>query len=118
MVMPGCRNCFPSVQVFRPVSYIKEHGLQGNAKLDIPLFYNQRHTALTRGGITHILQKYVNKAGCPDMPSKTTLHVLRHSKAMYLLQAGIKIVLIRDILGHVSVQITDIVCQNGYGNQT
>jgi site-specific recombinase XerD len=89
-------------------NYIKERGLQGNATPDMPLFYNQRHTALTRGGITHILQKYVNKAGCPDMPSKTTPHVLRRSKAMHLLQAGINIVLIRDILGHVSVQTTEL----------
>ena len=33
---------------------------------------------------------------------------LRHSKAMHLLQAGINLVYIRDILGHVSIQTTEI----------
>lgn len=33
---------------------------------------------------------------------------LRHSKAVHLLQAGINIILIRDILGHVSVQTTEM----------
>ena len=35
-------------------------------------------------------------------------HILRHSKAMHLLQAGVNLVYIRDILGHVSVQTTEI----------
>ena len=35
-------------------------------------------------------------------------HVLRHSKAMHLLQAGVNLVYIRDILGHVSVQTTEV----------
>lgn len=89
-------------------NYMEEHGLIRNGKQDMPLFYNQRCTALTRGGITHILQKYANKIGCPDIPSKITPHILRHSKAMHLLQAGINIILIRDILGHVSVQTTEM----------
>ena len=35
-------------------------------------------------------------------------HSLRHSKAMHLLQAGVNLVYIRDILGHVSIQTTEI----------
>ena len=34
--------------------------------------------------------------------------MLRHSKAMHLLQAGVNLVYIRDILGHVSIQTTEI----------
>ncbi len=33
---------------------------------------------------------------------------MRHSKAMHLLQAGVNLVYIRDLLGHVSVQTTDV----------
>lgn len=33
---------------------------------------------------------------------------MRHSKAMHLLQAGVNLVYIRDILGHVSIQTTEI----------
>ncbi|MBQ2856765.1 MAG: tyrosine-type recombinase/integrase, partial [Bacteroidaceae bacterium] len=37
-----------------------------------------------------------------------TPHVLRHSKAMHLLEAGVNIVYIRDILGHVDVSTTEV----------
>lgn len=33
---------------------------------------------------------------------------LRHSKAMHLLQAGVNLVYISDILGHCSVQVTEV----------
>lgn len=89
-------------------NYMEEHGLHRNGKQDMPLFYNQRYAALTRGGVTHILQKYADKIKCPDIQSKITPHILRHSKAVHLLQAGISIILIRDILGHVSVQTTEM----------
>ncbi|GHT65669.1 hypothetical protein AGMMS50239_25940 [Bacteroidia bacterium] len=87
-------------------TYMMENALLQNRKQDMPLFCNQRRTALTRGGITHILQKYVDKASleCVDMPKKVRPHVLRHSKAMHLLKAGVNLVYIRDILGHVSIQ--------------
>jgi site-specific recombinase XerD len=42
------------------------------------------------------------------LPEKISCHSLRHSKAMHLLQAGVNLVYIRDILGHVSVQTTEI----------
>lgn len=110
-------------------NYMEEHGLHRNGKQDMSLFYNQRYAALTRGGITHILQKYANKIECPDIPLRITPHILRHSKAVHLLQAGINIILIRDILGHVSVQTTEMYArvdmetkrkalENSYSNMT
>ena len=41
------------------------------------------------------------------MSEKLTAHVLRHSKAMHLYQAGVSLVYIRDILGHVDIATTD-----------
>lgn len=110
-------------------NYMEEHGLHRNGKQNMPLFYNQRYAALTRGGVTHILQKYADKIKCPDIQSKITPHILRHSKAVHLLQAGISIILIRDILGHVSVQTTEMYArvdmetkrkalENAYSNMT
>ncbi len=89
-------------------NYMEEHNMLRNGKQDMPLFQNQRHAALSRSGITHMLQKYADKIEPPKMPSKITPHILRHSKAVHLLQAGINIVLIRDILGHVSVRTTEM----------
>ena len=34
--------------------------------------------------------------------------ILRHSKAMHMLQAGVNLVYIRDFLGHVHVETTEI----------
>lgn len=88
--------------------YMEEHKLLKNEKLDMPLFFNQKQTALTRGGITHVLQKYANKLEPTRALPKITPHILRHSKAVHLLQAGVNIIYIRDILGHVSVKTTEM----------
>jgi site-specific recombinase XerD len=76
-----------------------------------PLFSNSKKEKLTRAGINHIVHKYANMAREKNsslIPDKISCHSLRHSKAMHLLQAGVNLVYIRDILGHVSVQTTEI----------
>jgi integrase/recombinase XerD len=83
--------------------YIKEHGLDVVQKSSCPLFPNPQNNRFTRAGITYILQKYA-----PAYHEKITPHILRHTKAMHLLQAGVNIVYIRDILGHVDVNTTEI----------
>jgi len=42
------------------------------------------------------------------IPERISPHVFRHTRAMHLLQAGVNIVYIRDILGHVSIQTTEV----------
>jgi len=76
-----------------------------------PLFASSAHQKLTRAGVTNILLRHIKRAReeTPELvPEKISCHSLRHSKAMHLLQAGINLVYIRDILGHVSVQTTEI----------
>ena len=68
------------------------------------LFVNAKGEKLTRSGVEFILSKYAKNAGVRDVSP----HVLRHSKAMHLIQAGVNIVYIRDFLGHSSVQTTEI----------
>lgn len=77
----------------------------------MPLFYNRRKEKLTRSGISFILTKYVESARqqTPNaIPDKVTPHTLRHSKAMHLLQSGINLIYIRDVLGHSDVKTTEI----------
>jgi site-specific recombinase XerD len=53
------------------------------------------------------LNQYANNARKlnPELiPDKISLHILRHSKSMHLLQAGVNLVYIGDILGYVSIQ--------------
>ena len=91
--------------------YMKENNLDNDNKASHPLFYNSRHEKLTREGITYILSLYADLArkDAPHLiPTRLSCHSLRHSRAMHLLQAGVNIVHIRDILGHVSIQTTDV----------
>lgn len=92
--------------------YFAENHLDMPHKLQYPLFTNQRNEKLTRAGICYILKKYAilaNKSHehFPD-PKSVTPHILRHSKAMHLLEAGVNIIYIRDILGHVDVSTTEV----------
>ncbi len=88
----------------------KNHLLMPHANL-YPLFYNNRKEKLTRAGVHHIFKYYASKAKEKDpkiIPEKISPHSFRHSKAMHLLQAGVNLVYIRDILGHESVQTTEV----------
>lgn len=44
----------------------------------------------------------------PIVPEHVSPHVLRHSKAMHLLQAGVNLIYIRDFLGHVDIKTTEV----------
>ena len=92
-------------------SYMEENHLNDSNKTVSPLFYNDRHEKLTREGIAYILNAYVKMARdvSPELiPDRISCHSIRHSRAMHLLQAGVNLVYIRDLLGHVSIQTTDI----------
>jgi len=76
---------------------------------DEPIFRNARGAPLTRDGVAYILGKYVRRASetRPDLRTRrVTPHVLRHSCAVALLQAGVDVSVIRDYLGHASVATT------------
>ena len=70
----------------------------------------------------YILKKYAILANkthehFPD-PKSITPHVLRRSKAMHLLKAGVNIIYIRDILEHVDVSTTEVARANMAMKQT
>ena len=73
------------------------------------IFLSNRGKPLSRDGVAYILGKYVRMA-INDIPTlrrrRITPHVLRHSCAVALLQAGNDITVIRDYLGHASVATT------------
>lgn len=97
------------VKLLKP--YLTEQGLIQVSNNEHPLFFNNRGEKLTRAGVNYILGKYLAMAKRNSdiyLPDKISCHVLRHSKAMHLLQAGVNLVYIRNILGHVSVQTTEI----------
>jgi len=75
-----------------------------------PLFFNRQHGKMTRAGVSFILNKYVSQAKAKSsiIPDKVTPHVMRHTKAFFLLQAGVNLIYIRDLLGHVDIATTEI----------
>ena len=73
------------------------------------LFRNAGGAPLTRDGVAYLLCKYVRLAAqkAPTLRKrKVTPHVMRHSCAVALLQAGVDVTVIRDYLGHSSVATT------------
>jgi len=91
--------------------YMVANGLLKDYVNEYPLFFNSRKEKLTRAGVNYILKKYSKMAREKTsalMPEQISCHSLRHSKAMHLLQAGVNLVYIRDILGHSSVQVTEV----------
>jgi len=91
--------------------YMSENKLLEAHANRYPLFSNNRKQKLTRAGVTYILKTYADQARKINpalIPDTISCHSLRHSKAMHMLQAGVNLVYIRDILGHASVQTTDI----------
>lgn len=91
--------------------YMIENNLLEIYKNQYPLFSNKRKEKLTRAGVGYILNKYACMARNQNdllIPKKVSCHCLRHSKAMHMLQAGVNLVYIRDILGHSSIQTTEI----------
>ena len=90
--------------------YLSENDLNKQWKNQYPLFTNNQHNKLTKEGIAYILDKYVKMASATShvVPNRISPHVLRHSKAMHLLQAGVNLIYIRDFLGHVDLKTTEI----------
>lgn len=92
-------------------SYLQENQLLEPNTFDCPLFCNRSKNKLTRAGITYIVNKYATNAikETPELfPKKISPHCFRHSKAMHLLQSGVNLIYIRDFLGHVDIQTTEV----------
>ena len=83
----------------------------GRAEDGGPCFVNRYGQTLSRHGVRYLLKKYLAAAhketprmGRPGISP----HTLRHTKAMHLLQAGLPLITIKDILGHADIKSTEI----------
>lgn len=91
--------------------YMNEYSINTNEQKESPLFFNSRRVNITTAAVCYIIKKYTDKAREQHpklIPLKLSPHCFRHSKAMYLQQAGCPLVYIRDLLGHVSIATTEV----------
>jgi site-specific recombinase XerD len=68
------------------------------------LFVSNRQVPISRYALWHLMQNYGDAAGLP--PEKRTFHILKHSIATHLLDAGAGLAFVRDWLGHANIQNT------------
>ena len=103
--VPLHRDIVPAVQ-----TYLAENGLDQPFKRNEWLFVNHMGNQFTRQGINYIISKYRDKARKIDVtkiPADLSPHKWRHTTGMELVDAGVDLIYIRDLLGHVSVKVTE-----------
>ena len=74
-----------------------------------PLFLSQRGTPISRRQLDTLMKHYGEEAGIPA--SKRHFHVLKHSIATHLLDAGADLRFVQDWVGHASIKNTVIYAQ-------
>jgi site-specific recombinase XerD len=95
-----------TVKVLRAL--LTEHGVEPASTGQ--LFRNHRGEPLTRFGVRYLLRKYASAASSTSSTlsaKRVHPHVLRHTTAVHLLQAGVDMVTISHWLGHASVETTN-----------
>ena len=105
-----------TVPLTKPVSEILQDYLKFESALrpcskDEPLFCNRSGNNLTREGISYILRKYTRMAqdAASDIENvKIHPHVLRHSRAVHWLEAGLDLQHIKHLLGHADLKTTEV----------
>jgi integrase/recombinase XerD len=93
--------------------YMKTFHPDGDLKNDQYLFYTLikgLKGKMSDDNVSYFLKRYAGSAHqvCSEVPLRMHAHLFRHTRAMHLYQAGIPLSYIKDFLGHVSINTTDI----------
>lgn len=103
----------PIVKQIAPIlgKYMKDNRYLLPQKLDDYIFKSHTGDKFTRQGVNYLISKYAKKARNIEphlIPEDCSPHKIRHSTAMSLVEEGVDMIAIRDLLGHSSVQTTEI----------
>lgn len=76
-----------------------------------PMFYvarDHRPAPMSDDNVARFLRQHATTARtrCPDVPARVHPHMLRHSRAMHLYQAGMPLALLTEWLGHADPETT------------
>ena len=85
--------------------YLQDGYLLLNKKQDDYLFLNQHGEQLTERGVRYILNQLIQKTG---IHKNISPHMIRHSFATHLLNAGCDLLTVQKLLGHESIKATQI----------
>ena len=91
--------------------HIEYFGLDEPQYINRWLFINHMKNQFTRQGINYIVKKYFNMAKTENQSiaaDRLSPHIVRHTVAMALVDSGVDLIYIRDLLGHESVTSTEI----------
>ena len=116
----GKGNKTREVPISNEVSKLLRYHLKENemeCQRDKPLFSSQLGGKMTTACIRNLVDKYVSRAKDthPNMffEQKYSPHSFRHSKAVHMVESGTQLIYIRNFLGHVSVQSTEVYARIG-----
>lgn len=71
-----------------------------------PLFINLRGGRLSRQGMFEIVKKHAERAGIER--ARVSPHVLRHSAATHMVEAGADLRTVQEMLGHATISTTQV----------
>lgn len=71
-----------------------------------PLFINMRGRRISRQGVFDIVKKHAVSADID--PGKVSPHVLRHSAATHMVEAGADLRTVQEMLGHATISTTQV----------
>ncbi len=71
-----------------------------------PVFLNLKGRRITRQGVFGIVKKHAVRAGID--PAKVSPHVLRHSAATHMVEAGADLRTVQEMLGHATISTTQV----------